>query len=116
MIWLLFFFPSEPIEIQSNAGSYTLIIHAPTWQVNQPHTFELELKSPPEGDIDVFIDGSMPDHRHGLAVPAQIKKVGKYRWKVENLVLHMPGYWEIYFDMERNGEVERAQIEVVLQP
>ena len=38
---------------------------------------------------------------------------GKFR--VEGMRLHMPGRWQIYFDVRRRGITERGQIDLDLE-
>jgi hypothetical protein len=38
---------------------------------------------------------------------------GAYR--VDGMLFHMPGYWELYFDLSREGVMERAQGAVTLE-
>ena len=43
-----------------------------------------------------------------------LQKDGSY--KTTGMLLSMPGYWEIYFDIDDGLTIERAQDEVTLQP
>ena len=39
---------------------------------------------------------------------------GNGRFEVSGLRLHMPGRWEIYFDIGRGAIIERAQVDIDL--
>jgi DNA-binding beta-propeller fold protein YncE len=84
--------------------------------------FDLELqvrdgcrsKRPAEG-IQLEVDATMPGHGHGMNTQARIAPLGPGRFLVTGLRFHMPGRWEIDFDVMRGGAVERAQVEVGLE-
>jgi hypothetical protein len=41
--------------------------------------------------------------------------LGPGRFDVAGLLFHMPGYWELHFDVARENVVERAQMEFLLE-
>jgi hypothetical protein len=43
-----------------------------------------------------------------------MRREGPGRWKAAGMLLHMPGRWELFIDLDRDGFVERAQSTVVL--
>ena len=62
----------------------------------------------PGDDVSVMIDATMPHHGHGMNVVPEVTREGE-SWLAEGVLLHMPGRWEFTIDVERDGEVERAQ-------
>jgi cytochrome c peroxidase len=46
------------------------------------------------------VDAHMPEHRHGMNYVAEVKSVARGRWRVEGLMLHMPGKWELVFVLD----------------
>lgn len=54
------------------------------------------------------VDAHMPDHRHGMNYRATVAPAGGGRYRAEGLMLHMPGRWELVFDVETGMQVERA--------
>ena len=83
--------------------------------------------------VALSVEAAMPEHGHGLvqlprvkAVGAPIARerlpdhslvhgaVGNGRFQVDGMRFHMPGRWEIYFDIGRGAGTERAQIELWL--
>lgn len=60
------------------------------------------------------IDAAMPHHGHGMNVAPRMRREGPGRWKAAGMLLHMPGRWELFIDLERDGLLERAQTTVVL--
>lgn len=71
--------------------------------------------APAGEEIACIVDARMPHHRHGMIRAPRIERTGPGAWRADNLLFHMPGYWELYFDVERDGEVERATDSVELE-
>lgn len=64
---------------------------------------------PAEG-VSLIVDCTMPHHGHGMNVRPVATAIGPGRWKVEPMLLHMPGRWELSFDLARpDGRVRRSQ-------
>jgi hypothetical protein len=110
---------SLPQRIESNGGHYRIVIleggELRRGAFNRL-VFELECDGGCDG-VEVKVHGAMPEHEHGMAYVPTVETCGEVqRWCVEGLRFHMPGTWEIYFDIgSRNGTlVERAQATVVL--
>ena len=60
------------------------------------------------------IDAQMPEHRHGMNYKAGLKAEGGGRYRAEGLMFHMPGRWELLFEL--GGEpIERLVAAVVLK-
>ena len=58
----------------------------------------------------LIVDCTMPHHGHGMNVRPVATPVGPGRWKVEPMLLHMPGRWELSFDLAwPDGRVRRSQ-------
>jgi hypothetical protein len=53
------------------------------------------------------VDAIMPAHKHGMNYATRIVSGGEGRYRVEGLLLHMPGDWELIFDVRSGGETER---------
>lgn len=69
----------------------------------------------PADDVSLSVDGRMPEHRHGMNVDPIVTKTGPGSFRVEGMLFHMPGRWEIHFDLTRGGMTERAWYEVFLE-
>jgi hypothetical protein len=57
----------------------------------------------------------MPEHQHGMNYRPSLKARGGGRWRAEGLMFHMAGRWELRFDVEAGGRVERLRESVTLQ-
>jgi cytochrome c peroxidase len=66
---------------------------------------------PPES---LKVDAHMPEHRHGMNYAPQVKPLGPGRWRAEGLLLHMPGRWELVFELRGGGTNDRLASSVVL--
>lgn len=61
------------------------------------------------------VDAAMPHHRHGMMARPIVRRSGKGTFLADGLNLHMPGYWELYFDVSREGITERARVKLMVQ-
>jgi hypothetical protein len=57
----------------------------------------------------------MPHHGHGMNVAPTVKRTRPGEFRVDGMLFHMPGYWELYFDLVQGGTLERAQGTVTLE-
>jgi len=63
---------------------------------------------------EVRVDGHMPEHRHGMNYKASIKEGPGGRYRAEGLMFHMPGRWELIFELRAAGRTDRlTQSEVI---
>jgi cytochrome c peroxidase len=60
---------------------------------------------PPEA---LKVDAHMPEHRHGMNYAPTVKPIGAARWKVEGLMFHMPGRWQLVFEIHAAGVTDRT--------
>lgn len=56
----------------------------------------------------VAVDARMPAHNHGMNLQPRVTSVGDGRFRADGLLFHMPGTWELYVDVTRAAEMERA--------
>ena len=61
------------------------------------------------------VDASMPEHRHGMNYRSSLKPLGDGRWRVEGLLWHMSGRWELRLDVQSQGLEHRLRQSVLLQ-
>lgn len=121
--------PSEPAvptgprttgTMTSATGSFTARWSMPApIPLADPFTVEIELFADPActeplDDGQCRIDAAMPHHGHGMNVAPRMRREGPGRWKAAGMLLHMPGRWEVFIDLDRDGLLERAQSTVVL--
>jgi hypothetical protein len=84
--------------------------------LNQHFSLEFALcansgEPPPES---VAVDAWMPEHRHGMNYKASVRPHGNGRYRADGLLFHMPGRWELIFELRAAGATDRAtQSEVI---
>ena len=110
-----------PYRGASNDGTFH-VTYLPTPDpipLNEP--FELEVIvfedadfQEPATNITLHVDAAMPQHQHGMNQEPTVEGMGGGRFRGKNLLFHMSGYWELYFDVTRGPVTERAQFMVQL--
>jgi len=112
--------PAAPVRglsrFESNAGHYTVALASSPDPIPLGRPFDITVTvtphrpSPPE--LEVVIDARMPEHFHGMNRVARMVRLDPTTWRGEGLLFHMPGHWELYVDITRDGMTERAQMDV----
>lgn len=59
------------------------------------------------GVDEVRVDAQMPEHRHGMNYRASVRNLGNGSYHADGLLFHMPGRWELIFDVRRGSTVQR---------
>ena len=49
--------------------------------------------------LEVEFDATMPAHQHGMNYDAEVLALGNNTYRVDNVVFHMPGLWEMRLDV-----------------
>jgi hypothetical protein len=60
------------------------------------------------------VDATMPAHRHGMNYRPTLQALGGGRWRVEGLLLHMPGTWELRLDTRLDGRTQALRTTIEL--
>lgn len=63
----------------------------------------------------IRVDAQMPAHRHGMNYRARVLPKGGGRYVAEGLLFHMPGHWQLVFDVERPGRTERLTHDLTVE-
>jgi hypothetical protein len=53
------------------------------------------------------VDATMPEHRHGMNYRPVIMPLGGGRFRVEGMMFHMAGRWQLAFDVQAGKETLR---------
>lgn len=53
------------------------------------------------------VDATMPEHRHGMNYRPRISAVGDGRYRVEGLMFHMSGRWQLEFELNDGNQSQR---------
>jgi hypothetical protein len=116
----------EPLVAQSNDDNFIVVIKPFTktpalrrFSMNQTFAVEAYVVSTrndeSRADVTLSVDALMPEHNHGMNTRAIVTPDGVGKFRVDGLMLHMRGEWELYFDIARGNRVERAQFSVVAE-
>jgi len=108
-------------QVPSNDGHWTVrwrFDPGPKPPLRDPFAIDIEVRR--AGDAAAYegglvADAAMPQHGHGMNVAPTVTRVAPGRFRAEGMLFHMPGYWELYFDLLQGGGVERAQGAVTLE-
>ena len=63
----------------------------------------------------VAVDAHMPEHRHGMNYRTTVTPQTDGRYRADGLMFHMPGRWELVFDVRAGGRTERLTESVELE-
>jgi len=66
-------------------------------------------------DVELTVDGRMPQHRHGMNRAPRVERNADGSFNVTGMLFHMPGDWELHFDISRGSVTERCLVEVELE-
>ena len=60
-----------------------------------------------EAPRSVRVDASMPEHRHGMNYRPVVTARAADAYRADGLMFHMPGRWDLVFDVVGGGATER---------
>lgn len=108
--------------VASNDGAWQVVYRSSPDPIPRGQTFSIdawvfapEAPDAPRSDVLLAVDAAMPEHGHGMNRVPKIEAKGGGRFRAEGLLFHMPGKWELYFDVTRGPLTERAQTDVLLE-
>jgi hypothetical protein len=110
-----------PMEACSSGGSYGLRVRSRPEPVplNDYLSLDVEVREGCGGGalaagVGLEVDAWMPEHGHGMNTLAHVAPQ-RDGFLASGLLLHMPGRWELYLDVVRDGVLERAQMDLLLR-
>ncbi len=80
--------------------------------VDQPviavsEAFAIDVRACP-ADVELLgVDAVMPAHRHGMNYKPSVTSAGPGRWRVEGLLWHMRGRWDLAFELRHRGQIQK---------
>lgn len=106
----------------SNDGAWRIVYRPGRDPIPRGETFSIDAwvfapdaPDAPCTDVALAVDAAMPEHGHGMNRVPRVDSRPDGGFHAEGLLFHMPGRWELYFDVTRGAVTERAQAEVVLE-
>ncbi len=78
--------------------------------------FALDVQVCDRGGVSVAqltkADASMPAHKHGMNYRPTIKPLGDGRFRIDGMMFHMAGQWQLAFEVQAGKEVIRLTHDV----
>jgi hypothetical protein len=63
--------------------------------------------APAAAPSEVRVDAHMPEHRHGMNYRPDVRSLGAGLYRAGGLMFHMPGRWELVFDVRSSDGTAR---------
>ena len=82
--------------------------------INQIHTWHIRVLDANGAPLQaqMSISGGMPEHDHGMPTAPQItRQLDNGDYQLEGMRFHMPGLWQLLFELTINGAEETAVID-----
>jgi hypothetical protein len=81
--------------------------------------FSVDFAVCPQGDAEkprnVRVDAQMPEHRHGMNYRPVVVASGPGAYRADGLMFHMPGRWELLFDVVTSAGSERLTVPISIE-
>jgi len=94
------------------AGGVTVVYRAAPIQVGKHFSLDLQVCPAPQA---LAVDAWMPAHQHGMNYRPSVTALGGGRYRAEGLMFHMPGRWELVFEVRAGDSTQRLAREVLLE-
>ena len=104
-------------RVPSRAGTYLVCWRSTSGKVPRNEDFELEVWVLRDGapvDVELEVRGWMPDHGHGMLRAARTAKHDGGGFRIEGMLLHMRGTWQLQFDVFEGTQSETAESVITL--
>jgi hypothetical protein len=99
------------IKTKELALAYRPSIEGKTARIPMAKHFALEVQLCDKDGISAALlknaDATMPEHRHGMNYRPVITPLGSGRFRVEGMMFHMAGHWQLSFEVQTGKEVTR---------
>lgn len=100
-------------RVASRAGKYVVCWRSLSGKVPRNEDFELEVwvlrDGAPVGEALLEVSGWMPEHGHGMLRKTRTVQREDGSFRVEGMLLHMRGKWQLLFDVLEGSLAETAE-------
>lgn len=90
---------------------YEIVFAATPGPIEPGKHFSLEIAVCPRAGVEapgaLAVDAVMPEHRHGMNYRPVVVARGAGSYRADGLMLHMPGRWDVLFDLVTGTGTER---------
>ena len=83
--------------------------------LNRIHSWLLRVETTDAKPVEkakIRVDGGMPAHNHGLPTEPIVIEIGNGDYLVQGLKFSMTGHWEMWFEIQAAGIIEKKKIDV----
>lgn len=97
------------------SGHYLIAFRPEPMRIELNEPFSLLLNVCTKNDMPaelVAVDAQMPELKHGMNYRPTIVSLGDGRYRVDGMVFHTPGRWELSLDVRAGEESERLSHEL----
>ncbi len=102
-----------------DSARYDLVFRTRPATVAVGSHFAIEFAVCPKGEArapqSARVDAHMPAHRHGMNYAAEVAIAEDGRYLATGLMFHMPGRWELVFDLREGGKTDRLSWAVLVE-
>jgi hypothetical protein len=107
------FTPSTRVESPGVAVIFRTV--PATIEIGRHFSIEAVICAEDAASVLTRVDADMPEHRHGMNYRPTVARKGNGRWVAEGLLFHMPGRWQLSFDVEHAGRRTRLTTDVLVE-
>jgi len=114
--------PPDARQVTSRSGEYTVAYVSDPATIPNNELFSLRVwligddgRPVSPSEYVVHIDADMPHHGHGMVNEPIVRRHDDGGYIVRDMLFHMPGYWELYVDVEHHGVIERSQFAITIE-
>jgi cytochrome c peroxidase len=102
--------------VRLESPRYVVAYKAAPIEVAKHFTLEVAVCAKPgqPAPESLKVDAQMPEHRHGMNYAPALTALAPGRWRAEGLMLHMPGRWQLVFEVHAAGRTDRVSKDVEL--
>lgn len=103
-------------SVATNLGTFRVHHRSDPATIERGKPFRLQAWITREGSREIVpwaelsVDADMPEHLHGMNRVPTVTRQQDGSFLVEGMLFHMPGRWDLYFDVHEAAIVERAQV------
>ena len=97
--------------VRLESTRYELVYRAKPERIPLNEHFSVELavcaKAGAPQPESVRVDAQMPEHKHGMNYKSSISAGANGYYRADGLMFHMPGKWQLMFDVRGAGRTDR---------
>ena len=108
---------SWPMTKTTDAGNFKISLSPASRIVRNQHfslyitiipTSNDEHSNKNPADIELLVNADMPAHRHGMNTQPTVTPINSNQYRVDGMLFHMQGHWQINVDIKKDSVTEQA--------